>query len=91
MLQPKGVMYEVPDNGCPNSSSSRTADVAVTIVPNTSSASGSANAPIITRASLMTMHATIPMTGISRPPARRLKRPPSLPDSSSTKRLNAYT
>ena len=65
------------DTGRPNSSSGRAVDVAVTIAPNTSSASGSASAPIITRASLLTMHVTIAMTSSSRPPASDPREPAS--------------
>src|SRR5450755_2189924 len=69
--RPDGVIYEIPDLGCPISSRNRAVDVAVTIAPNTSSASGSASTLIIARASLTTMHATIATTSISQPSAQR--------------------
>ena len=45
--KPKGVIYDVPDLKFPISSRSRAVEVAATIAPNTSSASGSASTPII--------------------------------------------
>ena len=45
----------------------------------------------IARASLMTMHDTIVMTGVSRPPTRRQPQIPKPPASNPTKRLNVYS